>query len=70
MTSSDYSSFLLRLWQVPANDEHAWRILLENVQTGEKCGFGNLEELLDYLSQVTAGTNEILREGSHSEVQG
>lgn len=29
-------SFLLRMWQVPGNGEPAWRIMLENVQTGEK----------------------------------
>ena len=63
-------SFLLRLWQVPANEEHDWRILLENVQTGEKCGFASLEEFLAYLCQVTAQTNETTGEGSHSEVQG
>ena len=63
-------SFLLRLWQVPTNDEHDWRILLENIQTGEKCGFANLEEFLAYLSQVTAEANLISGEGSHIEVQG
>ena len=63
-------SFLLRLWQVPANEEHDWRILLENVQTGEKRGFASLEDFLVYLSQVTAETNETSSEGSHSEVQG
>jgi len=63
-------SFLLRLWQVPTNDEHDWRILLENVQTGEKRGFANLDEFLAYLSQVTAETNETSGEGSHTKVQG
>ncbi|OGO62572.1 MAG: hypothetical protein A2030_11285 [Chloroflexi bacterium RBG_19FT_COMBO_50_10] len=70
MRSNTYISFLLRLWQVPTNGEHAWRVLLENVQTGEKRGFAGLEELLAYLCQVTADTNETSGEGSHTGVQG
>jgi hypothetical protein len=52
-------SYLLRLWQVSTNGEIAWRILLDNVQTGEKCGFSSLEELQDYLYQVIDQENEI-----------
>ena len=57
MPSSDYCSYLLRLWQVPTNEEHALRIQLENVQTGEKHGFTSLEELLEYLRLVTLQEN-------------
>lgn len=46
-----YYSFLLRMWQVPSNDEYIWRIQLENVRTGEKCGFTSPEELATYLKQ-------------------
>jgi len=65
-----YNSYLLRMWQVPTSEEYTWRIQLENVRTGEKRGFANLEELLSYLNQVTAETKEISGEGSHTEVQG
>ena len=65
-----YYSYLLRMWQVPTNGEHAWRILLENVQTGEKRGFASLEELLAYLSQVTTNKDETFGEGSQTDVQG
>ena len=58
MTSSDYYSYLLCLWQVPTNRENALRILLENVLTGEKRGFTSLKDLLGFLSQVTAETDE------------
>jgi hypothetical protein len=61
---SIYYSYLLRIWQVPSNGGHTWRIQLENVQTGEKCGFTNLEELLAYLSQVTLQENSTSGEGS------
>ena len=63
-------SYLLRLWQVPTDGEHAWRILLESVQTGEKCGFASLQELVDFLGQLTAEDEVPSGKGSHSEVQG
>jgi hypothetical protein len=65
-----YNSYLLRMWQVLTSEKNAWRIQLENVRTGEKQGFISLEELLAYLTQVTAETNDISGEGNHSEVQG
>jgi hypothetical protein len=52
--SAIYYSFLLRLWQVPTDGEHAWRILLENVQSGEKRGFASTEELFTYIRQISA----------------
>jgi hypothetical protein len=52
------------MWQVPANGEHIWRIQLENVKTGEKQGFTSLEELIFYLSQVTAQADNPSGEGS------
>ena len=70
MDFTDYYSFLLRLWQVLTDEDHAWRILLENVQTGEKHGFAGLDEFLAYLIQVTAETNETSGEGSQTKVQG
>jgi hypothetical protein len=65
-----YYSYLLRMWQVPINDERTWRIQLENVQTGEKSGFASLENLLIYLNQVVTGQDNPSGEGSQSEVQG
>ena len=47
-----YVSYLLRLWQVPSAEDHTWRIVLENVQSGEKSGFGNFKELATYLRQM------------------
>ncbi len=59
-----YYSYLLRIWQVPTSEEHTWRIQLENVQTGEKCGFASLEELLAYLRQVTTQKDDLTGEGN------
>ncbi len=65
-----YFSYLLRLWQVPIDGGYTWRILLESVRTGEKCGFTSLKELVDYLGQVTAEDEMPSGKGSRSEVQG
>lgn len=65
-----YYSFLLRMWQVPSNGEHTWRIQLENVQTGEKSGFTSLEGLFSCLRHVTESENDLPGEMRHTEVQG
>jgi hypothetical protein len=64
-----YFSYLLRLWQVPTDGGYAWRVLLESVRTGEKCGFTSLKELMDYLGQVTAEDIVSTNKGSQTEVQ-
>ncbi len=56
-------SYLLRMWQVPGNGEPAWRIVLENVQTGEKSGFASLGELLTYLAQASTLKAKSVEEG-------
>jgi hypothetical protein len=63
-------SFLLRMWQVPINNDFAWRILLENVQTGEKRGFASTEKLFSYLTKEIMQVDKSSGEGSHTEVQG
>ena len=65
-----YYSYLLRMWQIPVNGEDAWRLLLENIQTGEKCGFTTLEDLFAYLSQVASKKFGKPVEGNQTEVQG
>ena len=50
-----YRAYLLRVWQVLGDDEvPAWRASLEDVQTGERHGFGSLEQLLAFLLEETA----------------
>jgi len=70
MLTSQYRSFLLRLWQIMEKGEQEWRASLENVETGEKHGFTNLEELWAYLLQVTANDDQISGDGCVSGVQG
>lgn len=61
---SDYYSFLLRLWRVNGNREHKKRATIENVESGEKHGFTSLEELLAYLTELTAIWDESSGEGN------
>jgi hypothetical protein len=63
----DYYSFLLRLWRVE-NGEQKKRASLENVETGEKRGFSNLEELQTFLALLTITWDEASPEGNGSEV--
>ena len=48
----NHISYLLRIWRVPSDEKPSWRIVLENVQSGEKSGFGNFKELATYLRRV------------------
>jgi hypothetical protein len=56
---SNYLSYLLRLWQVenhgeaPGADEAIWRASLESARTGEREIFANLNDLFDFLRELT-----------------
>ena len=52
-TLTDYHAWLLRLWR--ETPYTPWRIALENVSTGERQGFTDLEALLVYLQTVYTG---------------
>jgi hypothetical protein len=45
----DYLSYLLRLWRESEGERPVWRASLRSTQTGEKVGFGSLEELCEFL---------------------
>jgi hypothetical protein len=46
-----YLSYLLRLWSVQNQTHSTWRCSLENVQTGERHGFANLDALCVFLGE-------------------
>ncbi|MCL4489180.1 MAG: hypothetical protein M1570_13770 [Chloroflexi bacterium] len=50
-----YWAFMLRLWQVRSGSAVAWRASLEDPHTGERKGFADLESLLAFLQERTAG---------------
>ena len=56
----DYLAYLLRLWRMEGS-AGAWRGSVESPQTGERLGFGSLDELFAYLREQTGtmpGTEE------------
>jgi hypothetical protein len=48
---SEYQSYLLRLWR--SGKSAAWRILLEQIGSGERWSFPDLESLLVFLQART-----------------
>lgn len=45
-----YRSYPLRLWRVDTPD-HGWRVSLEDPRTGQRIGFGTLEQLFAFLME-------------------
>ena len=48
-----YRAYLLRLWQVPGLGPAVWRASLEDPHTGERLGFGSLDNLVAFLRAVS-----------------
>ena len=53
-----YRSYLLRLWQAQSGDSSIWRASLEDVRSGERHGFADLEQLFAFLKQQTNGDTQ------------
>jgi len=45
----DYQSYLLRLWRESDGERPVWRASLRSTHTGERVGFGSLEEMCEFL---------------------
>jgi hypothetical protein len=61
-----YISYLLRLWQVPSDEDHSIRIQLESTRTSEKYSFGDFDALVAYLCQVLGSEQVLLKEEKRS----
>lgn len=48
-----YHSFMLRLWRGLTAGDAKWRASLEDPETGERHGFGDLQELFGFLEART-----------------
>jgi hypothetical protein len=48
---ADYLSYLLRLWRTGETEDAAWRASLESPSTGQRWGFGSLEDLHAFLKR-------------------
>ncbi len=53
--TTDYRSYLLRLWRNDSATCCDWHASLEDPRTGERFGFASLEELFAFLMQVGGG---------------
>ena len=60
-----YLSYLLRLWRMEGSTD-AWRGSVESPQTGERLGFGSMDELFAFLCEQT-GTMPDAEEAKSSE---
>jgi hypothetical protein len=56
MQPEDYMSFLVRLWRdhLGTDQLSAWHGEIELIQTGTRCSFCTLGELLAFMQQLTA----------------
>jgi hypothetical protein len=50
--TSNYHSFLLRLWASETNGDWAWRVSMENSRTGDQHSFANLGEMMNFLEEL------------------
>jgi hypothetical protein len=50
-TPSKYRSFLLRLWSDDAGRRDTWRIVLISPKTGERNGFVDFQQLVEFLKR-------------------
>ena len=56
--ATEYHAWLLRMWR--ETPYAPWRIALENVSTGERKGFADLETMLAYLQAISTGSESQL----------
>lgn len=52
-----YIAYLLRLWLAPGPGPPLWRASLEDPHTGNRQGFGSLDDLVAYLRVLTGDRN-------------
>jgi len=49
-----YFAYMLRLWQAEQDGRPVWRASVESPYTGERQGFSDLEQLIQFLKEITA----------------
>ena len=64
LESPERFAYLLHLWR--GSDQ--WRASLENLETGKRLGFANLELLFAYLMDQSEGN--LTKEGTHGAEKG
>ena len=66
MATDVYRAYMLRMWRTE-EDGHNWRALLEEVETGKRHGFANLEELFEFLESLGGEGEQPGKEADHFE---
>ena len=66
MVTDEYRSYLLRMWRTQEDGYH-WRVLVEEVETGERYGFANLEKLIEFLESLGEEGEQPGKEANHSK---
>ena len=51
----NHLAYVLRLWRAGEDGEMVWHVSLLDVRTGERLGFGSLDELIRFLNQQIDG---------------
>lgn len=54
---SNYRSYLLRLWRDKKTDT-LWRVMLQDIETGEQRHFSDLDNAFRFLAKVTNDSDE------------
>ena len=54
--STQYRSYILRLWSTDPSVAAGWQASLEDPETGKRIGFANLEELFVFLMEPNQGS--------------
>lgn len=60
-TSVQYASFLIRLWREdsPGDTSPEWRGEVEHIQSGQRCTFSTLDEMLGFLRQLAEDSTSL-----------
>jgi len=44
-------TFIVRVWREPSNSASQWRGQIEHVQSGQRCAFLKLSDMLDFMDR-------------------
>jgi hypothetical protein len=62
-----YQAYLLRLWR--ESPQAPWRASLQSVNSGERCGFPDLQSMFAYLqTQTGEETEQVKLEAAHEKM--
>jgi hypothetical protein len=54
-----YVAYLLRLWRETSGGSTRWRASLQDPHSGERVGFANLDELINFLQRQTGTVTDV-----------